>query len=310
MKKQEKKPMPEISASLVKELREKTGAGMMDCKKALSETSGNLEKAIEHLRKQGIASASKKSGRIASEGLVDVAIQDGWAAMVEVNCETDFVAKTPDFQKFVQQITQHILRQKPKILEELLKQHLEETNETIEFTTKEKIAKIGENISIRRFVLIGSEPGEMFGSYIHMGNKIGGLVKISTQSPKVTPDVTKEIAMHIAASVPRFVRRHDIPEDEKAKEREIYRSQLQESGKPKEILDKIIEGKLAKFASEVCLEEQVFIKDPTGKKSVLKHLQEFDPQIQIKTFVRYQVGEGLSKREENFAEEVAKQIQK
>ncbi len=302
--------MPEISAQLVKDLREKTGAGMMDCKKALAEAEGDLEKAIEHLRKQGIASASKKSGRIASEGLVDVVIQDNLAAMVEVNSETDFVAKTPDFQNFVNQIAQHILKQQPKDLETLLQQKLEGTDTTVESATKEKIAKIGENISIRRFVLLKAEPGEKFGSYLHMGNKIAGLVKVSSEASQVTPEVTKEIAMHIAASIPRFVRRSEISEEEKAKEREIYHSQLQDSGKPKEILDKIIEGKLAKFASEVCLEEQIFIKDPTGKKSVLKHLQEFDPKIQIKAFIRYQVGEGLSKKEENFAEEVARQINK
>ena len=302
--------MAEITAKMVQELREKTGAGMMDCKKALNETGGDMEKAIEHLRKQGMASAGKKAGRLASEGLVDVAVEGSVAAIVEVNSETDFVAKTPDFQNFVKSLAQHVAKQKPASVEALLQQTPAGAAANYEILTKELVAKIGENISIRRFSVLQAGPKEKFGSYLHMGNKIGALVKVEGDSTKLNPDLLKDLAMHVAAAAPRFVHREQIPEDVKAKEREIYLAQLAESGKPKEMLEKIVEGKIGKFASEVCFQEQMFIKDPTGKKSVSKHLQENDPSGKVVEFVRFQVGEGMAKKEEDFAAEVAKQLGK
>ncbi len=302
--------MAAITAELVKELREKTGAGMMDCKKALAETGGDLEKAVEQLRKQGMASAGKKAGRLASEGLIDIAVEGNVAAMVEVNSETDFVAKTPDFQNFVKAVAQHVAKAKPASLEALLQQTPAGAAANYETLVKELIAKIGENISIRRFSLLQAQANEKFGAYLHMGNKIGAVVKVQGDAGKLNDEILKDLAMHVAAAAPRFVHREQIPEDVKAKEREIYLAQLADSGKPKEMLEKIVEGKIGKFASEVCFQEQVFIKDPSGKKSVLKHLQETDPSARVVEFVRFQVGEGMAKKEEDFAAEVAKQLGK
>lgn len=302
--------MAEITAKMVQELREKTGAGMMDCKKALNETSGDMEKAIEHLRKQGMASAGKKAGRLASEGLVEVAIEGPVAAIVEVNSETDFVAKTPDFQNFVKAVAQHVAREKPASLEALLQQTPKGASSNYETLTKELVAKIGENISIRRFSLLQAQANEKFGAYLHMGSKIGSLVKVQGDTAKLNDELLKDLAMHVAAAAPRFVHREQIPEDVKAKEREIYLAQLADSGKPKEMLEKIVDGKIGKFASEVCFQEQPFIKDSSGKKSVLKHLQETDPSGKVIEFVRFQVGEGMAKKEEDFAAEVAKQLGK
>lgn len=299
--------MAAVTAEMVKELREKTGAGMMDCKKALGETQGDMEKAIEHLRKAGIASAAKKAGRLASEGLVEIQSDKGRAAIVEVNCETDFVAKTEDFQGFLGRLARHILKTGPKSLPELLEQKFE-GDKTLDLVTKELVGKIGENLSIRRFAVIGADAGEQLGSYLHMGNKIGAIVRVKADAAKVTPDVLREIAMHVAATSPRYVRPDQIPQEERNKEKEIYLAQMKESGKPAEIMDKIVEGKLAKFGQEICLEEQIFIKDPTGKKAVKQILKEKDPEARIVEFVRYQVGEGLAKKEEDFAAEVAKQL--
>jgi elongation factor Ts len=302
--------MAEITAKMVQDLREKTGAGMMDCKKALSEAGGDMEKAVEVLRKAGMASAGKKAGRLASEGLIDIHVEGDVAAIVEVNSETDFVAKTPDFQNFVKSVAKHAAKNKPADLAALLKQVPEGAAADFETLTKELVAKIGENLAIRRFQVVEAKAGEKFGAYLHMGNKIGALVKVKGDAAKLSDDLMKDLAMHVAAASPRFLHREQIPEDVRAKEKEIYLAQLQESGKPKEMLEKIVEGKLGKFASEVCFIEQIFVKDPTGKKSVLKHLQETDPSGQVVEFLRFQVGEGMAKKEEDFAAEVAKQLGK
>ena len=302
--------MAEITAKMVQDLREKTGAGMMDCKKALNEAGGDMEKAVEDLRKSGMASASKKAGRLASEGLIDIHVEGDVAAIVEVNSETDFVAKTPDFQNFVKSVAQHVAKKRPADLAALLKQTPEGAKADFETLTKEMVAKIGENLSIRRFQVLEAAAGEKFGSYLHMGSKIGALVKVKGDAAKLNNDLLKDLAMHVAAASPRFLHREQIPADVRAKEKEIYLAQLQESGKPKEMLEKIVEGKLGKFASEVCFIEQIFVKDPTGKKSVLKHLQETDPSGQVVEFLRFQVGEGMAKKEEDFAAEVAKQLGK
>ncbi|HCU24984.1 MAG TPA: elongation factor Ts [Deltaproteobacteria bacterium] len=300
--------MAAITAELVKDLREKTGAGMMDCKKALAEAEGDLEKAVEVLRKAGMASAGKKAGRLASEGLIDIHIAGPVAAIVEVNSETDFVAKTLDFQNFVKQVAEHVTQAKPASVEALLQQVPAGAAANFETLTRELVAKIGENLSIRRFTLLEAKAGERFGAYLHMGNKIGALVQVKGDAAKLSPELLKDLAMHVAAASPRFLKREQIPEDVKAKEREIYLAQLQDSGKPKEMLEKIVEGKIGKFAAEVCFVEQGFIKDPTGKKSVQKHLQESDSSAQIVEFVRFQVGEGMAKKTEDFAAEVAKQL--
>ena len=235
--------MAEITAKMVQDLREKTGAGMMDCKKALNEAGGDMDKAVEVLRKAGMASAGKKAGRLASEGLIDIQVEGDVAAIVEVNSETDFVAKTPDFQNFVKSVAKHVAKNKPADLAALLKQVPEGSKTDFETLTKEMVAKIGENLSIRRFQILEAKAGEKFGSYLHMGNKIGALVKVKGDATKLNQDLLKDLAMHVAAASPRFLHREQIPEDVRAKEREIYLAQLQESGKPKEMLEKIVEGK-------------------------------------------------------------------
>lgn len=300
--------MTEITAGLVKELRERTGAGMMDCKKALAETNGDLEKSIDVLRKKGMDSASKKAGRLASEGLVAVASDGGVFAVVEVNSETDFVAKTEDFQNFIRLLADHVAKSTPNNLDELLAQVPNGTGKSVAELNKELVAKLGENISVRRFSVLQASSNEKIGAYTHMGSKIISLVKIKGDASKLSEEVAKDIAMHVAAAMPRFVTASQIPEEVKEKEKEIYLAQLRSSGKPENILEKIVVGKLAKFASEVCLEDQIFVKDPNGKVSVKKHLQSVDPSAEICEFVRYQVGEGMEKKVENFAEEVAKQI--
>jgi len=301
--------MAAVSASQVKELREKTGAGMLDCKNALAEAGGDMEQAVELLRKKGIASAAKKAGRLASEGLVAIAQSPEGAALVEVNCETDFVGKTPDFQEFVAAMAKHVLGKKPDSLEALLEQEFS-GGKSVQQITQEKVAKIGENISVRRFKHLPLGSGELLGSYTHMGSKIGTLVKVKGDKGKIDDETLRGIAMHVAAASPRFVRADQIPAEVIEKEKEIYLAQMEDSGKPKEILAKIIEGKVKKFATEVCVEDQIYIRDPEGKQSVKKFLQSKDPSAEIIEFVRFQVGEGMEKKEEDFAAEVAKQLGK
>lgn len=302
--------MATISASMVKELREKTGAGMLDCKNALQETGGNLDKALEALRKKGIASAEKKSGRLASEGLIYIHQEGNKASLVEVNCETDFVGKNQEFQNFVKEVAKHAFQKNPATLEDLLAQNFGESGKTLELVTKELVAKIGENISVRRFHLIEGGSGEILGAYTHMGSKIGSIVKVSGDPGKIGEEDVRGVAMHVAAVAPRFVRSDQIPQEVLKKEKEIYLAQMKDSGKPENILEKIVEGKLKKFGSEVCLEEQIYIKDPDGKNTVGKFLKTLDPNARVVEFIRFQVGEGMAKKEEDFAAEVAKQIGK
>lgn len=302
--------MAEITAGMVKELREKTGAGMLDCKNALKNADGNLEKAIEELRKKGIASAQKKAGRLASEGLVCIHQGDGAASLVEINCETDFVGKTEEFQSFVKEIAEQVYRHQPADLQGLQAQNMDSHGKSVEEVTREMVAKIGENISIRRFVFLKAAPGEQLGAYTHMGSKIGAVVKIKGDPAKINEEILKDIAMHVAAAAPMFVRKDQIPEEIRKKEKEIYLAQMKDSGKPPEVLEKIIEGKFKKFAGDVCLEDQIFIKDATGKITVAKYLQGFDPSAKVVEIARFQVGEGLDKKEEDFAAEVAKQVSK
>lgn len=290
--------MAEITASLVKELREKTGAGMMDCKKALSETGGDLEKAIDFLRTKGLADAAKKSGRVAAEGLVVTYLSDDLknGAIVEVNCETDFVAKTDDFINFSNAICKLVADKKPADMDALLALDFE--GATVEKTIAEKVAKIGENIRIRRFAQYDASC--MLEAYIHAGGKIGVLVEFD----KVTnadKELVRDIALHICAANPLCVSDKDLDPQIIAHEKEIYVQKAKESGKPDNIIEKIVEGQVNKFKQESCLVSQKFVKNPD--ESIAKLLGD---KVVVR-FTRYQLGEGIEKKKEDFAEEVRKQ---
>ena len=290
-----------VTASLVKELREKTGAGMMDCKKVLTETDGDMEKAAELLRERGIAKAAKKSGRIAAEGLVEAYIsEDGKVgSVVEVNAETDFVAKNEEFKTFVMNIAKQIVEKNPKNLEELLAQEsIEAQGKTVQELLVEKIATIGENMNIRRFARFEAEG--LVEKYIHGDGKIAVLVNMK----KGNREVAKDVCMQIAAARPEFVRKEEVPSDRLQKEMEILKAQTMNEGKPEAIAEKIVQGRIGKFYEEVCLVDQAFVKDPNKKISQL--LSETDSEIV--EFARFEKGEGIEKKEENFAEEVMKQL--
>ena len=286
-----------VTASLVKELREKTGAGMMDCKKVLTETDGDMEKAIELLRERGIAKAAKKSGRVAAEGLVEAVIsEDGkTGAIIEVNSETDFVAKNEEFKTFVENVANQVLKTNPKDVEELLAQPaMFEEGKTVQESLVGKIATIGENLTIRRFARFESEG--LVEKYIHGDGKIAVLVNMK----KGDSTVAKDICMQIAAARPEYVRREEVPEERVAKEMEILKVQTMNEGKPEAIAEK----RIGKFYEEICLVDQAFVKDPNMKISEL--LKQKDAEVA--EFARFEKGEGIEKKEENFAEEVMKQI--
>jgi elongation factor Ts len=287
----------EITAALVKELRERTGAGMMECKKALVEMKGDIEAAAEHMRKTGMAKADKKAGRAAAEGLVVIRTSDDGktAAIVEVNCETDFVAKDENFRNFVETIADKVLADKPADLDALLAMPLAD-GLSVEESRKALIARIGENMNVRRFVIINAKG--TISSYMH-GTRIGVVVDVEGGSD----DLGKDIAMHIAASKPLCVDESGVSPDVIAKEKEIYTAQAQDSGKPAEIIEKMVMGRVQKFLKEVTLLGQPFVKDPD--QTVEKLLKAANAKVA--SFVRYEVGEGLEKKSENFAEEVMAQ---
>ncbi|CCY27899.1 MAG: translation elongation factor Ts [Candidatus Faecisoma sp.] len=289
-----------MSASLVKELRELTGAGMLDCKKALEACNGNIDDAIAWLREKGISKAAKKADRIAAEGLADILIEGNKAVIVEVNSETDFVAKNQEFKDLVKAILKAIIENEPKTNEDVL--NLVVDGETVNDLIVNKTAKIGEKLSFRRFSKIEKNDEQVFGSYIHMGGKIAVLTRLNGANE----EVAKDVAMHAAAMRPSVVRREQVPQEEVEKEREILKEQAINEGKPAEIAEKMVEGRLAKFFKEVCLEEQPFVKD--GDINVLTYVKNNNGTIE--DMVRFEVGEGMEKREENFAEEVAKQMGK
>ncbi|MBI2339748.1 MAG: elongation factor Ts [Deltaproteobacteria bacterium] len=305
-----------INAQLVRELREKTGAGMMECKKALAESAGVIDSAIEYLRKQGLQALGKKAGRIAADGLVASRLSADKKAgsLVEVNCETDFVAKNDDFRRFAEDLAELALTQKQADVSALLAVPLK--GETVADRLNRLTAKIGEKLSLRRAAIQTAVEGEKLGTYVHLGNKIGVLVKI--RGNRAGENLAKDIAMHVAASHPQFLRKEDIPPEVAESEKAIYREQMKNSGKPlggkplggkpPAVLEKIIEGKFAKFVGETCLNDQIFIKDPSGKKTVRQILKEVDPSLEVVAFVRYQVGEGIEKKKDDFAAEVAKMI--
>ena len=291
-----------ITASLVKELREKTGAGMMDCKKVLTETDGDMEKAMELLRERGIAKAAKKSGRIAAEGLVDAYISEDKkvGAVVEVNSETDFVAKNEEFKTFVMNVAKQVVNKNPKDLESLLAQPADfEEGKTVQEVLVDKIATIGENLSIRRFERYESEG--FVEKYIHGDGKIAVLVNMA----KGTEEVAKDICMQIAAARPEYLKKEDIPEERVQKEMEILKAQAMNEGKPADIAEKMVKGRIGKFYSEVCLLDQEFVKDADQKVGELLSSK----GAEIVDFARFERGEGIEKAEENFAEEVMSQLQ-
>lgn len=296
-----------ITAQLVKELREKSGAGMMECKKALEETKGHPGHALEYLRKLGLKAFAGKVGRIAADGIVALTMSAGGrlGVLLELNSETDFVAKNEEFVRFAEEVVCVIADKRPVHVEEVLK--LKQSNgESVGERFNQLTARLGEKLSLRRFDFLEAKNDEKLGSYIHMGNKIGVLV--SLRGKKLDDRIMKDIAMHVAAASPQYLNRSEIPEEVICKEKEIYREQLKTSGKPAEILEKILDGKVAKFVGDVCLNDQIFIKDPTGKKTVSKMLKEIDPTLEIVRFIRYQVGEGLEKKKDDFATEVAKMV--
>jgi elongation factor Ts len=287
-----------ISAALVKELRERTGAGMMECKKALVEMDGDIEAAAEHMRKTGMAKADKKAGRAAAEGLVVIKTSDDGktAAIVEVNCETDFVAKDDNFRNFVEAVADKVLTAQPADLDALLALPLSE-GLSVEESRKALIARIGENMNVRRFTLINAKGS--LASYMH-GTRIGVVVDLEGGSD----ELGKDLAMHIAASKPICVDESGVSQDVIAKEKEIYTAQAQESGKPADIIEKMVLGRVQKFLKEITLLGQPFVKDPD--QTVEKLLK--GANAKVASFVRYEVGEGLEKKSENFAEEVMAQV--
>ncbi len=295
----------QITASMVKELRERTGSGMMECKKALQETDGNIEVAIENMRKAGMAKADKKSGRIAAEGRVVIEISDDGktAAVVEVNCETDFLSGGDEFISFVTAIAKTALANKPADIAALSDMTLDGSTETVEEARKEKIAKIGENMQLRRFEILETTTGS-FGSYLH-GSRMGVLVEMDFgDKSSGNAELIKDVAMHIAASNPICVSEADVPADVLEKEKEILRAQALESGKPADIVEKMLTGRIRKYLAEITLLGQSFVKDPDKTVETLLS----DAGATVKNFVRYEVGEGIEKKQENFADEVAAQM--
>ncbi len=295
--------MMAITAKMVKELREKTGAGMMDCKKALQETDGDMDKAIDFLREKGIAKAAKKADRIAAEGLTHIEVDNNTAALLEVNCETDFVTKNDQFKELLSELGKHLITQQPANVEEALQQKLHGEGDTVETFINSAVAKIGEKITLRRFTIFTKTDNDAFGAYLHMGGRIGVLSVLEGTKDE---ELGKDIAMHVAAVNPRYISREAVSEEEVNHEREVLKQQALNEGKPEKIVEKMVEGRLGKFFQEICLLEQDFVKDPDQK--VKKYVA--DKGASVKAFVRYEVGEGLEKREENFAEEVMSQIKK
>ncbi len=288
-----------ITAALVKELRERTGSGMMECKKALVESNGDIDAAIEAMRKSGLAKADKKSDRIAAEGVIAIETSaDGKrAVMIEINSETDFVAKAEDFINFVNQLSTTVLEAQPADLDSLMALALNDAGESVEVVRQALVAKIGENIQIRRFELMSSEDG-VIGSYRH-GERIGTMVKLTGGDMALA----KDLAMHVAASRPQAVSGDDLPAELLEKERDIVVTQARDSGKPEAIIEKMVEGRMKKFVNEISLLGQAFVKDPDV--TVEKLVQQANAAVNA--FECFEVGEGIEKKEDNFAEEVMAQ---
>jgi elongation factor Ts len=287
--------MAAISASAVKELREKTGVGMMEAKKALEEAGGDPEKAVDILRKKGLSAAAKKAGRVASEGIIASSVSGNAGVIIEVNSETDFVAKNEEFQQFAKGLADVVREKKPADVSAL--SVLTINNETVEAKRQVLVQKIGENLSIRRFERY--ETDGKLALYLH-GTRIGVMVDFTGGDDQLG----KDVAMHIAAASPLFLSRETVPAETVQRERAIYEAQAKETGKPAAVLSKIADGKMEKFYGDNCLLEQVYIKDPEGKLKVKNTLK----GAVVRRFVRYQLGEGIEKKKECFAEEVAAQL--
>ena len=287
-----------FKASDVKELRDKTGAGMLDCKKALEATNGNMSEAIDWLREKGISKAEKKASRVAAEGLCKIVTDGNKAVILEVNSETDFVAKNEEFTNFVDYLANTILANNLKTHEEVLS--FDDNGETVEAKLVALTAKIGEKLSFRRHELVEKNDNEVFGSYLHMGGKIGALVVLADTSS----EVAKDVAMHVAAMAPVCATRSDVPADMVDHESKVIKEQVMNEGKPADIAEKMVTGRLNKFYKEICLEEQEFIKDSSVNVGTFVK----NNGGSIVSMIRYAVGEGIEKKEENFADEVMSQI--
>ncbi|HHB3344893.1 TPA: translation elongation factor Ts [Staphylococcus aureus] len=292
--------MATISAKLVKELREKTGAGMMDCKKALTETDGDIDKAIDYLREKGIAKAAKKADRIAAEGLVHVETKGNDAVIVEINSETDFVARNEGFQELVKEIANQVLDTKAETVEALMETTLP-NGKSVDERIKEAISTIGEKLSVRRFAIRTKTDNDAFGAYLHMGGRIGVLTVVEGSTDE---EAARDVAMHIAAINPKYVSSEQVSEEEINHEREVLKQQALNEGKPENIVEKMVEGRLRKYLQEICAVDQYFVKNPdVTVEAFLK-----TKGGKLVDFVRYEVGEGMEKREENFADEVKGQM--
>ena len=297
-----------ITMENIKELRERTGAGVLDCKKALKEKEGNIEKAVELLREQGMAEAARKADRTASEGKVNILFTDdkNKGIIAEINSETDFVAKNENFQKLAKEISEHILQSSSDNLDDLLNDSwYKDESKDLNTVIKEAIASIGENINLRRFEKFNASQNEFLYDYIHMGGKIGVLVKFAGELSEETEKAAKNISMQIAASSPKYIDRDDVSENDIKKERKIYREQMLNEGKPEHIIDNIVDGKMDKYFTQVCLLEQEYIRDTDI--SVNEYLN--DIELDVKDFVRFELGEGVEEEEEDFASEVMAEIE-
>ena len=291
--------MAQITASLVKELRERTGAGMMDCKKALTQTDGDIDAAIDYLRENGIAKAAKKADRIAAEGLSYIEVKGNKAVILEINSETDFVAKNEKFVALVKNVAEAILAAEPKTLEEALQ--VEAQGGTVEAVINEGIATIGEKLSLRRFEVVTKSDADAFGAYSHMGGRIGVLTLVEGSTDE---EAAKDVAMHIAALAPKYLDESEVPADVLEHEKKVLTEQALNEGKPANIVEKMIVGRINKFLEEITVVKQKFVKDDsfTVEKFVASK------GGKLAKFVRYEVGEGIEKKEENFAEEVMSQV--
>lgn len=291
-----------VTAQMVKELREKTGAGMMDCKKALVQTDGDIDAALDFLREKGLSSASKKADRIAAEGITSILEEGNEAVIYEVNAETDFVAKNEGFQTLVKEIGEHLLATKPATIDEANASTMSNGLSVADHISN-AIAKIGEKITLRRFEIRTKSDSDSFGPYLHMGGRIGVLVVLEGSSDS---QAARDIAMHIAALNPKYISRDEVSADEVERERKVLTEQALNEGKPEKIVEKMVEGRLGKYFEDICLLDQAFVKNSDQK------VREFAASVggTVAEFIRYEVGEGIEKREDNFADEVMSQVNK
>ena len=290
--------MAEIKAAQVMQLRKKSGAGIMDAKKALVASDGDMDKAMDYLREKGIAKAAKKSDRVAAEGLADIAVNGNTAAIVELNSETDFVAASEPLKDLLKKVTKLISENKPANVEEALEIKTENgtLNDDIISTTQ----KTGEKVSLRRFTVVEKDDGGSFGAYLHQGGQIAALVVLEG----AVDATAKDVAMHVAAIIPEFMTRDDVSQDRLDHEREVFKEETLNEGKPAKIVDKIVEGRLNKFLSQICLADQDFVKD--SDQTVEQYVSSKNGKL--KSFIRYEVGEGIEKKQDDFAQEVKDQM--